>query len=79
MRTSAYRHKVYYDQLASGSLQIESENRVAICSAEQSEIRSNPAAQYYLIDGVGRCLPYMMLVAKHAREFAPVEAFCAER
>jgi hypothetical protein len=24
-------------------------------------------------------LPYMMLVVEHAREFAPVEAFCADR
>lgn len=78
-RTSAHRHKSYYDQIASGSLRIEGEDRVAICTAEESEVRSNPAAQYYLLDGVGRCLPYMMQVVEHAREFAPVEAFCADR
>jgi hypothetical protein len=77
-RTSARKHKAYYDQIASGSLRIEGEDRVAICTAEESEVRSNPAAQYYLLDGVGRCLPYMMLVVEHAREFAPVEAFCAD-
>ncbi len=75
----AHKHKHYYDELATGSLQLEGENRVAICSAEESEIRSNPGAQYYLLDGVGRCLPYMILVAEHKQEFAPIEAFCAAR
>ena len=78
-RASARRHKAYYDQIASGSLRIEGEDRVAICTAEESEVRSNPAARYYLLDGVGRCLPYMMLVVENARELAPVEAFCADR
>lgn len=78
-RESAYRHKAYYDDLANGSLRIEGGNRVAICSAEESEIHNNPAAQYYILDGVGRCLPYMMLVAEQKREFAPIEAFCAEK
>jgi hypothetical protein len=78
-RPSAHKHKDYYDKLATGSLRIEGEDRVAICSAEESEIRSNPGAQYYLLDGVGRCLPYMVLVAEHRREFAPIEAFCAAR
>jgi hypothetical protein len=78
-RSSAYKHKAYYNELANGSLRIEGENRVAICSAEGSEIRSNPAARYYLLDGVGRCLPYMMLVTEHLRVFEPIEAFCAGR
>lgn len=78
-RPSARRHRYYYDELAAGSLSIEGENRVAICSAEESEIRSNPAAQYYLLDGVGRCLPYMILLAEHKQEFSPIEAFRAER
>src|ERR1700733_15412789 len=74
-RPSAWKHRGYYDELANGSLRIEGENRVAICSAEGSEVRSNPAAQYYLLDGVGRCLPYMALLTQHLREFAPIEAF----
>lgn len=78
-RPSAHKHKEYYDKLATGSLRIEGEDRVAICSAEESEIRANPCAQYYLLDGVGRCLPYAILVAEHKREFAPIEAFCAGR
>jgi hypothetical protein len=78
-RPSAHKHRDYYDRLANGSLRIEGENRVAICSAEESEIRPNPSARYYLLDGVGRCLPYMILVAKHECKFAPIEAFCAVR
>jgi len=78
-RPSAKKHKDYYDKLANGSLRIEGEDRVAICSAEESEIRSNPDAQYYLLDGVGRCLPYLILVAEHKREFEPIEAFCVSR
>jgi hypothetical protein len=78
-RPSANKHKDYYDKLATGVLRIEGEDRVAICSAEESEIRTNPSAQYYLLDGLGRCLPYMILIAEHRREFAPIEAFCAAR
>jgi len=79
VRPSALKHKAYYDELANCSLRLEGEDRVAICSAEGSEIRSNPAAQYYLLDGVGRCLPYMALLTEHVREFEPIEAFRAER
>jgi hypothetical protein len=78
-RSSAKKHKNYYEKLVTGSLRIEGEERVAICSAEDSEMRSNPDGKYYLLDGVGRCLPYMILVVEHAQEFAPIEAFCAER
>jgi hypothetical protein len=72
---SASRHKDYYDRLLSGSLRIEGEDRVVICSADECEIRANPDAQYYLLDGLGRCLPYMILLAEHKQEFARIEAF----
>ena len=78
-RDAASRHKRYCDLLAKNELRIEGENRIALCSAEECEINSNPAAQYYLLDGVGRCLPYMMLVIEQTLEFEPVEAFLAER
>jgi hypothetical protein len=42
-------------------------------------MRDNPRAQYYLLDGVGRCLPYMALVKSGAIAFTPVEAFLAEK
>lgn len=72
-------HKEYYDSLVRGSLRLVGKHRVAVCSAEPSEIESNPAARYYLLDGVGRCLPYMMLLLEHKVEPVPVEAFLAVR
>lgn len=78
-RPSAHGHKKYYEDLAGDSLQLEGENRIAICSIEESEARSNPAARYYLLDGVGRSLPYMILINERKREYRPVEAFLAER
>ena len=78
-RPSAHKHKVYYDILAAGSLRLEDNDRVAVCSAEESEIRKNPKARHYLLDGVGRCLPYMVLTKAHAIEYRPVESFLAER
>jgi hypothetical protein len=78
-RPSAHQHKAYYDALRSGSLRLVGEERVAICSAEDSEIQTNPCASYYLLDGVGRCLPYMLLTKEHAIEHTPVEAFLAVR
>jgi len=78
-RPSAHKHKVYYDDLRSGSLRLAGEERVAICSAENSEIQTNPSALYYLLDGVGRCLPLMILTKEHAEEHLPVEAFLAAK
>jgi hypothetical protein len=73
------RHRNYYNALITGSIRLEAENRIAICSAEEGERQSNPAARHYLLDGVGRSLPYMMLVKEGKCEFQPVEAFIAER
>jgi hypothetical protein len=78
-RPSAGKHKYYYDMIASGTMQLNSDNRIAICSAEPSEIENNPSAQYYLLDGVGRCLPYMILLLEKKIQFTPIEAFLAER
>lgn len=78
-RPTANKHRHYHDKFVAGALRLEGENRVAICSAEENEIRSNPGAQYYLLDGVGRCLPYMILILEHKREFEPIEAFCVVR
>jgi hypothetical protein len=73
------KHKDYYASLANGSLRLTGPNRVAVCSAEPSEIESNPDASYYLLDGVGRCLPYMMLLLERKVAPVPVEAFLAKR
>lgn len=78
-RPSALRHKDYYDRIAAGTLQLRGEERLAICSAEPGEIATNPAARYYLLDGVGRCLPYVILLKEQRLQHAPIEAFLAER
>ena len=78
-RPSARKHKDYYDQLATGSLELVGEDRIAICSAEPGEIAANPAACYYILDGVGRCLPYMILLKEQKLKHTPIEAFLAER
>jgi hypothetical protein len=72
-----HKHRIYYEGLETGTLR--GAQRVAVCSAEPSEIQSNPDARYYLLDGVGRCLPYMMLLLDRKVEPMPVEAFLAER
>jgi hypothetical protein len=78
-RPSARKHKDYYDQLAAGSLKLAGEDRIAICSAEPGEITANPAACHYLMDGVGRCLSYMILLKEQKLEHTPIEVFLAER
>jgi hypothetical protein len=78
-RPSAHRHKTYYENLAAGSLQLEGDNRIAICSMEEGEGHSNPAAKYYLLDGAGRSLPYMILIHEGKHKYRPVETFLAEK
>lgn len=78
-RPSAQKHRAYYDKLAAGTLRLAGADRIAICSAEPEELEANPVARYYLLDGVGRCLPYMILTAEGRRPPRPVEAFLAER
>jgi hypothetical protein len=76
-RASA-QHRAYYEAIASGALSLKGKERVAICSAEDSERKSNPMARYYLLDGVGRALPYMILLLEKKLEYRPLEAFLAE-
>jgi hypothetical protein len=72
-------HKHYYDALERGELQLVGGNRIAICSAEPSEMELNPDARYYLLDGVGRCLPYMTLLLELKMKPLPVEGVLAQR
>jgi hypothetical protein len=78
-RPTAHKHKAYYDQLAAGTLQLSGADRIAICSAEPGEVERNSDARYYLLDGIGRCLPYIILVAQQQPVPRPIEAFVAER
>lgn len=75
----AWRHREYYAALKAGRLRLVGACRIALCSPEESERRKNPAGTYYLLDGVGRCLPLVMLLQAREIAFHPVEAFLAER
>jgi hypothetical protein len=73
------KQRAYYESLERVELTLEGAHRLAICSAEPSEMSSNPSASYYLLDGVGRCLPYMILLLEQKIEPLRIEAFVAER
>ncbi len=73
------KQKAYYEGLALGEQPLSGCDRIAICSAEPCEMSSNPSARYYLLDGVGRCLPYAMLLLEEKIIPVRVEAFLAER
>jgi hypothetical protein len=69
----------YYEGLQRDAFRLEGPNRIAVCSAEPCEMLTNPSARYYLLDGAGRCLAYMLLLLENKAESKPVEAFVAER
>jgi hypothetical protein len=73
------KHRTYYEGFKSDSIDLIGSNRIAICSAEPNEIAQNPSAHYYLLDGVGRCLPYLMLLQEERQRSMKIEAFVAER
>jgi hypothetical protein len=77
-RASDSRHKDYYVRFANGNLKLLGEERITLCSAE-GERELNPTGQYYILDGAGRSLPYLMLVLEGKQKYEPVEAFVAER
>ena len=78
-RPRADRHRVYRDDLCTGRLSLVGDSRIALCTPEESEIRTNPAGTFYILDGVGRCLPFVTLVRSGGLIFTPVEAFLVER
>ena len=78
-RPRADRHRAYRDDLCAGRLRLVGDARIALCTPEESEIRTNPAGTFYILDGVGRCLPFVTLVRSGGLTFTPVEAFLVER
>lgn len=73
------RHLEYYDLLKRETLVLRGDSRIAVCSATLNERRHNPSAEFYILDGVGRSLPYMILVQQGNLPYTPVEAFLARR
>jgi hypothetical protein len=81
MRPLRRRHFWYFLSYVYGSLRLEGENRLVVCSLSPDETRGAPDAtySYYLHDGWGRALPYMVLVLQGEREYEPVEVVCVEK
>lgn len=77
-RATAAPHLDYYERIRRGFRLVRDE-RIAVCSAEPSEISQNPSARYYLLDGAGRALAWMILMDEEALPDEDVEAFVAER
>ncbi len=73
------KQRAYYESLERSEFGLQGANRLAICSAEPCEMDSNPSARYYLLDGLGRSLPYMILLLEGKIEPMRIEAFMAER
>lgn len=73
------RHRDYYNRLRTGRLELRGADRLVLLSLEDTWRREAPDTTYYLHDGFGRALPYMMLLEEEAIQFAPVEVFLAER
>ena len=73
------KHFWYYLSYQYGSLSLESNNRLAVISLNDNEKRGVPNGtySYYLHDGWGRALPYMVHILQ-GWEYKPVEVFCAE-
>lgn len=72
------RHRQYYEAMRSCHFRLECSSRLALCTASESERRSNPSGVYYLHDGAGRALAYLLLIKERKGQFEPVEAFIAE-
>src|SRR5262249_332134 len=68
----------YYAAFKDCHFRLEGSSRLVICSSSSDERRENPAGQYYLHDGAGRALAYMILVKENKATFDPVEAFLAQ-
>jgi hypothetical protein len=71
-------HVRYYQALRDGHFLLEHSSSIVICTPNAGERLSNPNGLYYLHDGTGRALPYLMLVKEGHIPFEPVMAFRAE-
>jgi hypothetical protein len=72
-------HLHYYRAYRDCHFRLEGGSRLALCSLTPEEKAENPGGSYYLQDGNGRSLPYLLFVNEDRARFEPVEAFLAER
>jgi len=68
----------YYQRLAHESLALRGSERLVLRSLTPAERRTAPRANdLYLLDGVGRALPYLSLVQQGRLRFRPIDVFVA--
>lgn len=79
MQPKREKHLWYYLRYTIGSLSLTGENRLVVCTLNRGEKRGSPEGAYsfYLHDGWGRALPYMVLLLQNRLSYEPVEVFCA--
>jgi hypothetical protein len=77
-KTNDKRHLEYYTAFRRCHFRPEGISRLVICAANDAERKANPGGSFYLHDGTGRGLPYMILVTENPAMFEPVEAFLAQ-
>ncbi len=73
------RMKEYYRKFKSGSSFMGHEPIVLRSLEPDEETPRNPDALFYLHDGLGRSLPYQILLVQGRLSYEPVEAFLARR
>jgi hypothetical protein len=58
---------------------LQGDDKIAVSTPQPEEQRANPSGLYYLHDGNGRCLAYMVLILQGKLKPEPVEAFLCEQ
>lgn len=71
-------HLHYLDDFRNKTLKLQGENRIVLCSLDNSERINNTSGTYYLHDGIGRLAPYLYAILNEDNPFMPVEAFVVE-
>ena len=81
MRRKRERHFWYYLSYIYGQLSLRKENRLVVRTLNEDEKHNflKGTYSYYLHDGWGRALPYMVLLLQERIKYEPVEAFLAEQ
>jgi len=70
----------YYAEMQQGKwVPLQGDNKIALRTLVHNEGDRNPSAKYYVHDGTGRCLAYMVLILQEKLRFEPVEAFLCEQ
>ncbi len=71
-------HRRYYDAMRDCHFRLEHASSLAVCTLNGDERAQNPGGTFYLHDGTGRALPYLILVMEGRIAFEAIMAFLAE-